>query len=191
MTSLFHHLVKMFLVFYLFHQFTYFYEFLTGKNFVQWFLILWWASRFLTKSLWRIFFFVLILKQHENRVMTASNSWWCYFSVVKIIHCSMNECLLVFLIDGKGNGHSIWACSVDYSFHKININPLKLIVTDTQTILFKIYHLRSSRVTMKQFSQACMKRNVFLSIMGDLKNSVTFTLNVHRFGSMRKQNLKI
>ena len=42
---------------------------------------------------------------------------------------------------------------------------------------------------MKQFSQACMKRNVFLSIMGDLKNSVTFTLNVHRFGSMRKQNI--
>ena len=97
----------------------------------------------------------------------------------------------VFLIDGQGNWHSIWACCVDYSFHKININPLKLIVTDTQTILFKIYHLRSSRVTMKQFSQACMKRNVFLSIMGDLKNSVTFTLNVHRFGSMRKQNLKI
>ena len=44
----------------------------------------------------------------------------------------------VFLIDGQGNGHSIWACCVDYSFHKININPLKLIVTDTQTILFKI-----------------------------------------------------
>ena len=73
---------------------TYFYKFLTGKNFAQWFLILWWGYRFLTKNLWRIFIFVLILKQHEDCVMATSDSWWCYFSAVQISHCSMNECFL-------------------------------------------------------------------------------------------------
>ena len=47
---------------------------------------------------------------------------------------------------------------------------------------------------MKQFSQAYMKRIVFLSIMynimDNLKYSVTFTLNVHRFGPMKKQNIE-
>ena len=46
---------------------------------------------------------------------------------------------------------------------------------------------------MKQFSQSYMKQIVFLSIMfstmDDLKYSVTFTMNVHGFGLMRKQSI--
>ena len=148
----------MFLVFYLFTEFTHFYKFLTEKNFVQRFLILWWACRFLTKSFWRIFFFVLILKQHENCFMTTSDSWWCYFSVVEIIDSSMKEC---FFIHGQGNGHSIWAFYVEYLFHYTKINPLKLIETDAQTNFVQdLCHELRSRVIMKQFSQAYMKRIV-------------------------------
>ena len=169
-----------------------FYKFLTEKNFVQWFLILWWFCKLLTKSLWRIFTFVLILKQHDNCVISNSDSWWCCFIVVEIFNCSMNEC---FFINGKGNGHSIWACYVDYSIHKIKVNPLKVIVTDAQTNFVQdLYHQLCSRVIMKQFSQSYMKRIVFLSIiyniMDNLKYSVTFTLDVNRFGSMRKQNFE-
>ena len=47
---------------------------------------------------------------------------------------------------------------------------------------------------MKQFGQAYMKRNAFLSIMcsimDNLKYSVTFMLNIHKFGSIRKQNIE-
>ena len=130
---------------------TYFYKFLTGKNFVQWFLILWWAFRFPVKSLWRIFIFVLILKQHENCVLSTSDSWWYCFIVVEIIHYSMNEC---FLIDGQRNGHSIWACCAGYSFHKTKINPLKLIVTDAQTnFVYDLHHQPFPRAIMKQYSQ--------------------------------------
>ena len=101
----------------------------------------------------------------------------------------------VFFINGQGNGHSICACYFDYSFHKTKVNPLKLIVTDAQTnFVQNLYHKLRARVIMKQFSQTCMKRIVFLSIMynimDNLKYSVTFTLNVHRFGSMRKQNIE-
>ena len=45
---------------------------------------------FLLRAFVEFLFFVLILIQHETCVMTTSNSWWCYFSVVEIIHCSMN-----------------------------------------------------------------------------------------------------
>ena len=147
---------------------------------------------FLPRAFRGVFIFVLILKQHENCIMTNSNSWWCYFSVVEIIYRSINEC---FFIDGQGNGHSTCVCSVDYSFHKTKINPLKLIVTNAHTNFFQdLYHQLRSRVNMKQFVQAYMKRNLFLSIMynimDNLKYSVTFTLNVHRFGLMRKQNIE-
>ena len=62
-------------------------------------------------------------------------------------------------------------------------------------ILFKIsspnFALESS---WNNSGQAYLKRIVFLSIMyyimDDLKYSVTFTLNVHTFGSMRKQNIE-
>ena len=47
---------------------------------------------------------------------------------------------------------------------------------------------------MKQFSQAYMKWIVFLSVMDNImdyvKYSVTFTLIVHGFGSMRKRNIE-
>ena len=101
----------------------------------------------------------------------------------------------MFFIDGQGNGHSISACFVDYSFHKTKINPLKLIVTDAQTSFVQdLYYQLRSRVIMKQFGQAYMKRIVFFSnmynIMDNLKYSVIFTLNVHKLGSMRKQNIE-
>ena len=47
---------------------------------------------------------------------------------------------------------------------------------------------------MKQFSQSYMKQVMILFIMynivDNLKYSVTFTLNVYRFVSMRKQNIE-
>ena len=56
------------------------------------------------------------------------------------------------------------------------------------------YHQLRSRVIMKQFSQTYMKQIVFLSIiyniMSELKYSVTFSLNVHGFGQMSKQNIE-
>ena len=72
---------------------------------------------------------------------------------------------------------------------------MKLIVTDAQTNFVQdLCHELRSRVIMKQFSQAYMKRIVFLStmynIMDNLNYSVTFTLNVHRFGSIKKQNIE-
>ena len=100
----------------------------------------------------------------------------------------------MFFIDGQGNGNSICACFVDYSFHKTKINSLKLIVTDAQTNFVQdLYHQLRSRVIMKQFGQAYMKRIVFFfkyNIMDNLKYSVIFTLIVHRFGSMSKQNIE-
>ena len=55
-----------------------------------------------------------------------------------------------------------------------------------------LYHQLCSRVIMKQFGQAYMEQIVFLyiiyNIMDNLKHSDTFMLNVHRFGSMTKQN---
>ena len=115
-----------------------------------------------------------------------------------LLQCGQNYPLLhewVFFINEQGNGHSICTCYVDYSFHKTKINSLKLIVPDTQTNFFQdLYHQLCSRVIMKQFTQACMKRIVSLSIvcniMDNLKYSVTFMLNVHRFGLMKKQNIE-
>ena len=82
---------------------------------------------------------------------------------------------------------------MDYSFHKTNINLLKLIVTAQINFVQDFYHQLRSRVIMKQFSQSNMKQIVFLSIMfsimDDLKYSVTFTMNVHGFGLMRKQSI--
>ena len=100
---------------------------------------------------------------------------------------------MCFIIDGHWNGHFVWACYVDYSFHKTNINLLKLIVTAQINFVQDFYHQLRSRVIMKQFSQSNMKQIVFLSIMlsimDDLKYSVTFTMNVHGFGLMRKQSI--
>ena len=101
----------------------------------------------------------------------------------------------VFFNNGEGTEHSIWACYVDYLLHKIKINPLKLIVTDVQTNFVQdLYHQHCFGVIMKQFSQSYIKQVMILFIMynivDNLKYSVTFTLNVYRFGSMRKQNIE-
>ena len=57
-----------------------------------------------------------------------------------------------------------------------------------------LYHQLCSRVILKQFGPAYMKQIVFLyimyNIMDNLKHSDTFTLSVHRFGSIRKQNFE-
>ena len=57
-----------------------------------------------------------------------------------------------------------------------------------------LYHQLCSRVILKQFGQAYMKQIVFLyimyNIMDNLKHSDTFTLSVHRFGPIRKQNFE-
>ena len=113
--------------------------------------------------------------------------------------CGRNYPLLhewvFFFNNGEGTEHSIWACYFDYLLHKTKINPLKLIVTDVQTNFVQdLYHQHCFGVTMKQFSQSYMKQVMILFIMynivDNLKYSVTFTLNVYRFGSMRKQNME-
>ena len=101
----------------------------------------------------------------------------------------------VFFINGQRNKYSIWASYINYSFHYTKINPLKLIVTDAQTNFVQdLYQQLRSRVIMKQFSQAYKKQIMFFSIMynimDNLKYRVIFTLNVHRFGSMKKQNIE-
>ena len=86
-----------------------------------------------------------------------------------LLQCGRNYPLLhewVFFINGQRNGHSIWACFVDYAFHKTKINPLKLIVTDAQTNFAQdLYHQLRTSAIMKQFGQAYVKRIVFLLIM--------------------------
>ena len=90
--------------------------------------------------------------------------------------------------------HPIWVCYVHYLLHKTKINPLKLIVTDAETNFVQdLCHQLRSGVIMKQFIQSYIKRMflfILYNILDNLKYSVTFTLDVNRFGSMRKQNIE-
>ena len=120
---------------------------------------------------------------------TRTVSWLPPIPDEIVVHCGRNYSLLhEWVFSYRWTTKRILWC-FDYLFYKTKINPLKLIVADVRTNFVQNFHRQiRSRVIMKKFSQAYMKRIVFLSIMyktmNDLKYSVTFTLNVHRFGSM-------